>query len=100
MSNYPVHQGGRASEQWGTTVRPTGYGLVWAPPTPTPTPVLEAAEMDAQPQPQPVDANSTIVDVANEWSTSTVVDADGSVGWCGRWLVRLVLRIVVHKRRP
>jgi hypothetical protein len=91
VSNYPVHQGGdraRASQVWGVTTRVAPYGLL-VPPTPVPTPPVE------------VEAESPIGDLANEeWTEHIITDVDGSLGWRGRWLVRLVLRIVVHKRRP
>jgi hypothetical protein len=40
-----------------------------------------------EPEPQP-----------EQWTATTITDVDGSLGWCGRWRVRLVLRITVHRR--
>jgi hypothetical protein len=47
--SYPWYQGGRASQQWGNTVRHASYGLLLPPP-----PTAEVATVEPEPVVVPV----------------------------------------------
>jgi hypothetical protein len=84
--------GGRASQVWPSSVvqHPPFRAIVLPPPVTNPSPTRRHHH-DAEPEPQPE---------AEQWTEHTVTDVDAALGWRGRWLVRLVLRVVVHRRRP
>jgi hypothetical protein len=79
--------GGRASQQWGVRVLNPGRGMLWSPPAPPPsTEVVEVVEV-VEPIPLATDIPVT---------TDVTVDAVISLR---RWLVRILARVTITRRK-
>jgi hypothetical protein len=86
--SYPWHQGGRASQEWGTTTRVAPYSLMApAPPAPAPT-STEVAEAE------PVAVGEPIAEVVPD---TTDIAAEGGLSLLG-WVVRWWLRMTIQRR--
>jgi hypothetical protein len=83
--------GQRASEVWPVTVRNGGYGMIWSPPS---TEVAETAE------PELVEVEQVAGPTPTNDTATTIVDVDGGVSMLGRWLIHILMRITVRRRKP
>jgi hypothetical protein len=87
--SYPQHQGGRASEQWPSTVRHASYGLLLpaVPPAVAPATQVQVQAVEPAESYEPVDSRHV-----------TDVHGDGEVSVPGRWSLLYWFRVRIIRR--
>jgi len=88
--------GGKASQQWGTTVRHGAYRLLLPPPSAAPS--TEVAEVVEQAEPMSTVASAIADADQDQWTEVTHTNANGGLSVLGRLLIRFWLTITIHRR--